>query len=67
MSKYQHILIETTDKVGLITLNRPEAYNALNLQLLVQPRVDLLRSGQGAVVVDEVEDRELQDHELLRR
>ena len=34
MSKYQHILIETTGRVGLITLNRPEAYNALNLQLL---------------------------------
>ena len=34
MSKYQHILIEKTGRVGLITLNRPEAYNALNLQLL---------------------------------
>ena len=34
MSQYQHILIEKTGRVGLITLNRPEAYNALNLQLL---------------------------------
>ena len=34
MSDYQHILTEITDRVGLITLNRPESYNALNLQLL---------------------------------
>ncbi len=34
MSKYQHILIEKIGKVGLITLNRPQAYNALNLELL---------------------------------
>ena len=30
----QHILIETRDHVGLITLNRPEAHNALNNQLV---------------------------------
>lgn len=34
MSAYQHILTETKDKVGIVTLNRPQAYNALNLQLL---------------------------------
>ncbi len=34
MSDFQHILTEITDRVGLITLNRPESYNSLNLQLL---------------------------------
>jgi len=34
MSKYQHILTETIGQVGLITLNRPDAYNALNLAML---------------------------------
>ena len=31
---YQHILLDTRDHVGLITLNRPEARNALNNQLV---------------------------------
>lgn len=31
---YQHILIETREHVGLITLNRPEARNAFNNQLV---------------------------------
>lgn len=34
MSDYQHILTEIRGRVGLVTLNRPESYNALNLQLL---------------------------------
>jgi enoyl-CoA hydratase len=34
MSHYQSILIERHDRVALITLNRPEALNALNLQLM---------------------------------
>lgn len=32
--KYTSILVETRGKVGLVTLNRPEAYNALNNQLM---------------------------------
>jgi enoyl-CoA hydratase len=32
--EYQNILVETKDKVGLITLNRPKALNALNDQLM---------------------------------
>ncbi|TDR89091.1 enoyl-CoA hydratase [Enterovirga rhinocerotis] len=31
---YDHILVETRDRVGLITLNRPKALNALNQALL---------------------------------
>jgi enoyl-CoA hydratase len=36
MSDYQLILTETRERVGLITLNRPQAYNALNYQLLTE-------------------------------
>jgi len=34
MNNTQVVLTETKDRVGLITLNRPQAYNALNYQLL---------------------------------
>lgn len=34
MNDSQVVLTETKDRVGLITLNRPQAYNALNYQLL---------------------------------
>lgn len=33
MSDYQNILLKTEGRVGIITLNRPEALNALNAQL----------------------------------
>ena len=36
MNDFQLILTETRDRVGLITLNRPKAYNALNYQLLTE-------------------------------
>lgn len=32
--EYQNIIVETKDKVGVITLNRPKALNALNDQLM---------------------------------
>lgn len=35
---YQTIIVETHDKVGLVKLNRPEALNALNKQLLEELR-----------------------------
>ena len=34
MPEYTHIIIEILDRVGLIRLNRPKAYNALNKELL---------------------------------
>ncbi len=33
---YQHILVETRNKVGLITLNRPQALNALSSELMME-------------------------------
>lgn len=36
MTEYSTILVETRGKVGLITLNRPDAYNALNSTLLAE-------------------------------
>jgi len=34
MNKYKHILVETHDMVGLVRINRPQALNALNNELL---------------------------------
>ena len=34
MNEYQNILTEVQGKVGLITLNRPKSYNALNYHIL---------------------------------
>ncbi|TIU25088.1 MAG: enoyl-CoA hydratase, partial [Mesorhizobium sp.] len=33
---YETILVETRGKVGLITLNRPKALNALNSQVMTE-------------------------------
>lgn len=34
MSEHEHIIVETTGRVGVITLNRPTALNALNEKLM---------------------------------
>ena len=31
---YQHILVERDENVGIVTLNRPHALNALNFELV---------------------------------
>jgi enoyl-CoA hydratase len=52
---YENIIVETRDKVGLITLNRPKALNALNDALVdeIGAAVDAFEAddGIGAIVV----------------
>lgn len=55
MSEYENIIVERRDRVGLITLNRPRALNALNTALMrevvqVAQEFDADR-GIGAIVV----------------
>jgi enoyl-CoA hydratase len=55
MTAYENILLERRGRVGLITLNRPEALNALSLALMedvVAAATDLdLDPGIGAIVI----------------
>jgi len=52
---YENILVETRGKVGLITLNRPKALNALNSQVLAElldaTRTFDANAGIGAMVL----------------
>jgi enoyl-CoA hydratase len=52
---YETIITETRGKVGLVTLNRPKALNALNLQLLAELVAAVkdfdADAGIGAVVI----------------
>ena len=52
---YENILVETRGRVGLVTLNRPKALNALNDQLMNELGDALLKfeadEGIGAIVV----------------
>ncbi|MDQ3188598.1 MAG: enoyl-CoA hydratase [Pseudomonadota bacterium] len=52
---HEHIVVETRDRVGLITLNRPKALNALNDRLMDELGVALLGfeadDGIGAIVI----------------
>jgi len=52
---YETILVETRGKVGLVTLNRPQALNALNSQLIgeVNQALDAFEAdpGIGAIVI----------------
>jgi enoyl-CoA hydratase len=55
MTDYENILVETRGKVGLITLNRPKALNALNAALM-RDVVDAAQAfdadrGIGAIVI----------------
>ncbi|UFH48120.1 enoyl-CoA hydratase [Pseudomonas sp. KNUC1026] len=55
MSQYQSILVETHGRVGLITLNRPQALNAINAQLVAETNQALdafeRDAGIGCVVI----------------
>ena len=52
---YEHIIVETRGRVGLITLNRPKALNALNDALMDELGEALVRfdadEGIGAIVI----------------
>ena len=52
---HEHIVVETRDRVGLITLNRPKALNALNDKLMDELGAALLAfdadDGIGAIVI----------------
>ena len=52
---HEHIVVETRDRVGLITLNRPKALNALNDKLMDELGSALLAfdadDGIGAIVI----------------
>ncbi|MBT3240175.1 MAG: enoyl-CoA hydratase [Chloroflexi bacterium] len=55
MTEYSSILVETRENVGLIRLNRPRAFNALNTELITE-LVDALQKfdqqdGVGAIVI----------------
>ena len=54
-SEYTHILVETRDRVGLLTLNRPKALNALNDALMDEVGRALLAfdadEGVSAIVI----------------
>jgi enoyl-CoA hydratase len=55
MAKYETILVETHDKVGLVRLNRPDDYNALNVKLW-EELIDALKAFDqneniGAIVI----------------
>jgi enoyl-CoA hydratase len=55
MSSYENIIVETHDKVGLITLNRPKSLNALNDALVdeIAAALDGLEADDniGAIVI----------------
>jgi enoyl-CoA hydratase len=55
MSDYETILIERRDRVGIITLNRPEALNALNSQVMGEVTTAAAEfdadEGIGAIVI----------------
>lgn len=55
MSEYQHILVKQQGRVGVITLNRPEALNALNdalgYEVLAAARRFDHDAGIGAIVI----------------
>ena len=51
MAEYQTLLVEQRGPVTLVTLNRPEALNALNAQVLA----DLLAALGGAAAVAQVQ------------
>ena len=45
---YENILVDQQDRVGIITLNRPDVLNALNLQLVTE-----VNEAVSAMEVDE--------------
>ena len=51
---YQNILVRTEERVGIITLNRPQALNALNSKLM-----DELSEAIGALMAQATDDRRL--------